>query len=393
MQVSSVLMIAVFFAVLSRSLRRAELRWWVLAWAVNLLALGVTIFFWYAQPEGFIVYPVRILYLGAKMGFVVLLILGAWALKRPGVPLGRWRRLALALAIYSVTGGVFLNEVATLGIVQHFTMGLLLVVGGIALARGMEGGLIWLASGLFVRALLALGEAGAYALQIVPVGSTSTAWRASAGTFLSAASSFDSGAEWLLALGCVLALSDRAQRELRQYNDELLKAQEELRRLADRDPLTGLSNRRSLPEAFRAAYDTGATLLFFDLDGFKGINDQHGHAVGDECLRRFAASLRECFRPEDAVVRYAGDEFLVITDGLDEPATATRIEKLRGLLGRVTSAGPEINFSVGLSKLHAGASRTPRCGRLTRPCTAPRQAAEDKQGEPLKLAAGQTETR
>jgi diguanylate cyclase (GGDEF)-like protein len=174
------------------------------------------------------------------------------------------------------------------------------------------------------------------------------------GTFLAASSSFDGGAEWLLALGCVLALSERIQGELRQSNAGLLAAQEDLRRVADRDPLTGLANRRQLPETFRAVQPQGALLLFFDLDDFKQINDRYGHQAGDECLRRFAANLRECFRPRDVLVRYGGDEFLVVASGLDEAGGRERVGRLRERLRFVPGAGPAITFSVGLSPLAPG---------------------------------------
>ena len=116
------------------------------------------------------------------------------------------------------------------------------------------------------------------------------------GTFLAVHSSFDTGAEWLIALGCVVRHADRTQRRLQQSNTELLAVQEDLRRLIDRDPLTALSNRRALPEVFRAVQPQGATLVFFDLDGFKRINDEHGHSAGDDCLKRFAAALLDLFR-------------------------------------------------------------------------------------------------
>jgi len=152
----------------------------------------------------------------------------------------------------------------------------------------------------------------------------------------------------------VIALSERVQRDLRQANEGLLAAQEDLRRLADRDPLTALANRRHLPEALRAVQPEGAQLLFFDLDGFKHINDRYGHLTGDECLKRFAAGLRESFRPGDTLIRYAGDEFLVVAAGLDEAAAHARVAALRERLQWGGASAPAIRFSVGVAALAPG---------------------------------------
>jgi diguanylate cyclase (GGDEF)-like protein len=346
-QATSLVMITVFFALLARSVPLAAVRWWVRAWAGNVAALGVTLVFWYFAPPASLFLLVRIAYMAGKTAFVLLLIHGGWTLKRPG----HWRapsRLAvLAVIVYALVGGLLATSIPRLGLIQHLVMGTLLAAGAFRmLEKPREPGLNWLAAGLLVRCALSLCEAAAYGLQLVRP--------AAAGTFLAASSSFDSGAEWLLALGCVLALSARIQGELRQSNAGLVAAQEDLRRVADRDPLTGLANRRQLPETFRAVQPQGALLLFFDLDDFKQINDRHGHQAGDECLRRFAANLRECFRPRDVLVRYGGDEFLVVASGLDEAGGRERVGRLRDRLRFVPDTGPAITFSVGVSRLAPG---------------------------------------
>jgi diguanylate cyclase (GGDEF)-like protein len=354
-QLSSLAIIAVFFAVLARSVRSAELRWWVLAWCANFLALAVTIAYWYLQPPVWLGPAVRVLYMAAKTAFVLLLMEGAWSLKRPGKRLFRAGYLIPASAAYGLVAAFGITTVPQVGIIQHFTMGILLATGfWLILRRPRDPGLIWLAAGFLGRSALSFVEASAYALQLAPTASVSEGVRSIAATFLAAHSSFDSGTEWLLALGCVLALSERAQRELRQYNRDLLDAQEGLRKLVDRDPLTGLANRRSLDEILRRVRPEGATLLFFDLDDFKQVNDWHGHQAGDDSLRSFAAALAECFRPTDDLVRYAGDEFLVVAPGLDQSSAAERVQLVRQKLRDRKGDGPAVTFSVGVASLAAG---------------------------------------
>jgi diguanylate cyclase (GGDEF)-like protein len=102
---------------------------------------------------------------------------------------------------------------------------------------------------------------------------------------------------------------------------------EEMRFLADHDPLTRLGNRRSFMarlelETQRALrYGTPFALLVCDLDGFKEINDRHGHLVGDEALERVAAVLRDALRSSDGAYRLGGDEFgLILVEASAEVA-------------------------------------------------------------------------
>jgi diguanylate cyclase (GGDEF)-like protein len=353
-QVTSLVMIAVFFLMLGRSIRTAALRWWVRAWLLNVAALAITLFFWFFQPPTWVMHAVVApIYMGAKTAFILLLLQGAWAMRRPGRPLIETRTLVSGLAVYAAAC-TLIPTVSWIGVIQHTVMGAILCGTAVVLLVAFDVALLWLAGGFAVRGALSLAEAVAYAISIAGPGPVPPKLAGVAGVFLSAASSFDSIAEWLLALGCVLAVSEWVQRELLKSNAELLNAQEDLRRLADRDPLTGLANRRALPEVLRAAQPAGATLLFFDLDRFKQINDLHGHSAGDETLRRFATALRESFRPADALFRYAGDEFLVVAHGLDSASVDGRIEMLRDRLRRGATDGPPIGFSVGVSELPAG---------------------------------------
>src|SRR5581483_5698380 len=91
----------------------------------------------------------------------------------------------------------------------------------------------------------------------------------------------------------------------------------------------------------------GATVLFFDLDDFKHINDSYGHQAGDEALKNFARALEGSFRPEDQVIRYSGDEFVVIAPGAIPENVIDRLEQVRERLRFDGLGGPPITFSAG----------------------------------------------
>jgi diguanylate cyclase (GGDEF)-like protein len=112
-------------------------------------------------------------------------------------------------------------------------------------------------------------------------------------------------------------------------------AQEKLRMLAFRDPLTGLLNRRVLEETLKrefsraSRYGTPLSVIFLDLDNFKELNDRYGHDFGDEALKYLAVHLMVMSRESDVVARFAGDEFVVIlpnTEGNNALSFADRIQ-------------------------------------------------------------------
>jgi diguanylate cyclase (GGDEF)-like protein len=354
-QVTSLVIIAAFFAALARSTPRAELRWWRLAWMANLAALTVTLAFWYFAAPAWTEPVVRFSYLWAKTAFVWLFVQGCWALLRPGTTVVHERSALVTVTAFAASGVFLLDSVALVGAGQHAVIAVVFGFCAVLMARAGDVSLTWLAAGLAIRASLAAGESVVYGMQAMTPDPAAQAPHDITSIFLSAHSSLDTAAEWLLALGSVLAISERAQRDVRAYNERLLNAQEDLRRLVDRDPLTALSNRRALPEIFRAVQPEGATLLFFDLDNFKNINDLHGHQTGDACLKRFADALRESFRPDDAVLRYAGDEFLVVASGLTVSGCNERLGRLEERLRfGVRKDGPPIRFSVGIAELAPG---------------------------------------
>jgi diguanylate cyclase (GGDEF)-like protein/PAS domain S-box-containing protein len=118
---------------------------------------------------------------------------------------------------------------------------------------------------------------------------------------------------------------------------ERKEAEERLRRMAYHDPLTGLANRASLEDhletTLRQVRRRGSSLalLYLDVDGFKGINDHYGHAVGDQVLQDVARSLEDQLRGTDAcIARVGGDEFLVLAEEAEETAGVALARSLLG---------------------------------------------------------------
>lgn len=161
-----------------------------------------------------------------------------------------------------------------------------------------------------------------------------------------------------------LVRSARAHRvELETMNQQLettvAARTAELQALLLRDALTGLPNRRALMEILPDALHRSArggkpcALLFLDLDGFKGVNDTHGHEQGDELLRQFGARIAGALRKTDTVARLAGDEFVVVLEGLSDADDArVKAASLLPLLAApytLIRARVEVGASIGVA--------------------------------------------
>jgi diguanylate cyclase (GGDEF)-like protein len=108
------------------------------------------------------------------------------------------------------------------------------------------------------------------------------------------------------------------------YDDVTARVEQDrrVRHEADHDSLTGLANRRALERTLDASLARAGArarsvgVIMLDLDGFKAINDTHGHAAGDRALREVASRLQRCVRERDLVARLGGDEFVVVLTDL-----------------------------------------------------------------------------
>jgi diguanylate cyclase (GGDEF)-like protein len=140
--------------------------------------------------------------------------------------------------------------------------------------------------------------------------------------------------------------------------DRLQGAVERQTSLALTDSLTGLPNRRAFEELARRelaqADRTGSplALALIDIDNFKLINDQLGHAGGDLVLRRFAATTRRILRSADVAARVGGDEFALILPGVDAPSAAAALERFRTSL--VHEPDGPIGCSIGVALVAGG---------------------------------------
>lgn len=159
----------------------------------------------------------------------------------------------------------------------------------------------------------------------------------------------------LLVLGVIVMWNRRLQIEIK-HREQLEKI---MKHMATHDELTGLANRVLLKDrlntaiAFHQRQSLKMAVLFIDLDGFKSINDTHGHDVGDELLQQVAVRLQGCVRSSDTVVRFGGDEFVLLLTGLHSPNEAAYVaEKVLRLMQKefeLSKTNAFIGCSIGIA--------------------------------------------
>ncbi len=156
---------------------------------------------------------------------------------------------------------------------------------------------------------------------------------------------------------------------LRDLTDEKM-AQIALEKLATRDGLTGLANRRCFDDSLHAEWARALrqrqplSLLMVDVDNFKAYNDAHGHLGGDECLKRIAAAVSGEMRANDLVARYGGEEFAVILPNQSLKGAAIVAERIRCRVERLrlphhVAAGQHVTVSIGAATAIAGPDTEP----------------------------------
>jgi diguanylate cyclase (GGDEF)-like protein len=189
------------------------------------------------------------------------------------------------------------------------------------------------------------------------------------------------------------AVLDQMREQVMVYQAKL----EEAERIAARDALTGLSSRIYVEGQIerRIGADAAFCVALIDIDGFKRVNDEHGHVTGDDLLKQFGAELRSACRASDVIGRWGGDEFLLLFDcGLEEAEAQT--ERLRKwICGDYTVRGKggelkiRVSASIGLTVRQAGEQMKDLVERADavmygEKANAPARRAETKQLKPSR---------
>jgi len=147
----------------------------------------------------------------------------------------------------------------------------------------------------------------------------------------------------------------QSNEQLKLQSEELIKINEEFRKLAITDPLTGLFNRRYFERAMKdemalaLRHGDKHCVLLIDIDNFKNINDTYGHLEGDRVLQKFADTLKEQLRSADILSRMGGEEFVVLCKRVESGNVFAIAEKFRKRIENIV-------FDFGVDTLHITAS-------------------------------------
>jgi len=160
-----------------------------------------------------------------------------------------------------------------------------------------------------------------------------------------------SAAELKTSIDRMTAEGKAALEELRAEVNTYQVKLEEAEQIASRDALTGLGSRLWVEGQIARRIASGLCVAIIDINGFKPINDVHGHLVGDEVLKQFSAELKSVCRSVDLIGRWGGDEFIILLD-CDLAKAKAKIERLREWV----CGSYKVQGSKGELKLHVDAS-------------------------------------
>src|SRR6266571_2277887 len=335
-QLAGSVVLALFFVLLERHDPRPYLADWMAAWIAQAVALAVYLA---ALRYGSTVSLAAYLFLEAGHG--LLLCTAARHYHGSSPRRSRYGWMVLPLGAWAALGPVLISDPLALHAAQYAVLAATeLAAAALLWPRQQPAGmgvrltaqvlaLVGLLHALHVAAFAGVFGPDAPAMMLLQAGPFVTLLL-----------------QTLLALGMVLTVAESTQRALATSNAHLQEAEHRLKLLAETDPLTGCFNRRvfrELVDGLRSGREgpQGAVLML-DMDDLKEINDRHGHAAGDDAIRRAAEAIRGHTRSTDIVVRWGGDEFVVVIPGASGAYAQARRDGLANalaLVGLPASAG------------------------------------------------------
>ena len=162
----------------------------------------------------------------------------------------------------------------------------------------------------------------------------------------------------LTIIKCVINQLDEAIKRIRN-GKMLLVMNERLKEVAITDQLTGIYNRQGYKKLVEEQVDNSGIVMYMDVDNFKYYNDTFGHSAGDEVLKQFADTIKNCIGTEGKAIRYGGDEFLVVLPGISEEEAKNIaqniIDDFQNMLSNtVVIENQSVGCSIGISSYFGG---------------------------------------
>jgi len=156
---------------------------------------------------------------------------------------------------------------------------------------------------------------------------------------------------FLIIFGLITAIMKEYNKtidELTLTHEELEQANKKLKYIAETDALTGIYNRRYIMDELNAYVETNQTtsIIMFDIDHFKSINDRFGHSVGDDVICRVSDLLKENIRVIDKLGRIGGEEFVILLKSTDAEQAEVRADKLRKMVSEIEWEFPNLKVTL-----------------------------------------------
>ncbi len=349
-QFAAITLVAMLAFLMTRSIRRPFLQYWAVSWALLALSLGVLLAAFRFPALRYILMP---LYMTGEYAFGYLFYAGCRNYKRKELFAPRERYLilvgfgaAILLTALARTNFDILFVPHSAIVAYLFTISLRVLAAkdpamphtpGI---RVMSAALVLLTIDFlhYIPVFVYVAVSGVQA----PLG------------HLAYSSLYDLVLEVLLGFGMVMAILEDVARELEWSNAELLRSRDRMETIARLDPLTHALNRHGFYSLIEKHPDGNSGELrgcvgIIDMDNLKVINDSLGHCAGDEAIRAVARAVRTVIRAEDQLVRWGGDEFLILIFGLPAADARARFERIQAALNNTALPGSGECVSISVS--------------------------------------------